>query len=87
MVYDFIKEIQYDTEVPVLVLIDDINLWDQISQFLDPHTTQVTKVHDTAAAKTHEYICSISLLCHLSFAVFVLLCLLLFHFSQFLLAN
>jgi hypothetical protein len=38
MLYQFVQEIHLATEVPVLVCIDNINEWDQITEFRHPKT-------------------------------------------------
>lgn len=38
LLYDFTAELKRATEVPVLVLLDDYNIWDQPTEFIEPLT-------------------------------------------------
>lgn len=38
LLYDFTAELKRSTEVPVLVLVDALNVWDQVTDFVEPLT-------------------------------------------------
>jgi hypothetical protein len=38
LLYEFVAELRLPTEVPVLVIIDNVNVWDQVCEFVEPHT-------------------------------------------------
>ncbi len=38
LLYDFVAELRLSTEVPVAIMIDNLNIWDQVCEFVEPHT-------------------------------------------------
>ena len=38
LLYDFVAELRLSTEVPVCVVIDNLNVWDQVCEFIEPFT-------------------------------------------------
>lgn len=40
LLYDFTAELKRATEVPVLVVLDNLNVWDQVCEFIEPYTYQ-----------------------------------------------
>jgi len=38
LLYDFVAELRLPTEVPVCVMIDNLNVWDQVCEFIEPFT-------------------------------------------------
>jgi hypothetical protein len=38
LLYEFVAELRLPTEVPVAIMIDNLNIWDQVCEFIEPHT-------------------------------------------------
>lgn len=38
LLYEFVGELKHKTEIPVLVAIDNLNVWDQVCEFIEPYT-------------------------------------------------
>lgn len=55
LLYDFVAELRLDTEVPVCVMIDNLNVWGQVSEFIEPHTYKPLDPKKLALVDAFDY--------------------------------
>jgi hypothetical protein len=55
LLYDFVAELRLDTEVPVCVIIHNLNIWDQVCDFIEPLTYHQMSPRKLALVDAFDY--------------------------------